>query len=297
MEEVKASLKQMMWFSMYKNQRIHRQVIIAKNKFRKALGYMINTQNPVLFLYTHNEQERKQEILFTIVSLNILPSVYFLYTCSYWLIDWFGVDTPIRLINFLILQWLWIFFSPVTEFLIFFSYIYWEKCVIFSPLFCYKINYNEWLVFLEQTDCDTFLHETGFHLLIFCLEFCFCIHVRDQPMLCYNVFIKLWYKSYSALENKLENVLLSGSICVRLLLFVSFLLLLFSHYVVSNSFATPWTVAHPAPLSMGFPRQEYWSGLPFPSPGDHPNPGTEPRSPALQADSLLLSEPPGEPCL
>ena len=51
-------------------------------------------------------------------------------------------------------------------------------------------------------------------------------------------------------------------------------------------FATPWTVAHQAPPSMGFTRQEYWSGLPFPSPGDRPNPGIEPRSPALQADSL-----------
>ena len=56
-------------------------------------------------------------------------------------------------------------------------------------------------------------------------------------------------------------------------------------------FVTPWTVAHQAPQSMGFSRQEYWSGLPFPSPGDLPNPGTEPRSPALQADSLP-SEPP-----
>ena len=57
---------------------------------------------------------------------------------------------------------------------------------------------------------------------------------------------------------------------------------------------TPWTVAHQAPLSMGFSRQEYWSGLPFPSPGDLPDPGTEPGSPALQADSLP-SEPPGKP--
>ena len=48
--------------------------------------------------------------------------------------------------------------------------------------------------------------------------------------------------------------------------------------------ATPWTVAGQASLSMGFSRQEYWSGLPFPSPGDLPNPGIEPRS-ALQADS------------
>ena len=51
--------------------------------------------------------------------------------------------------------------------------------------------------------------------------------------------------------------------------------------------STPWTVAHQAPLSMGFSRQEYWSGLPFPSPGDLPSPGREPGSPALQADSLL----------
>ena len=54
-------------------------------------------------------------------------------------------------------------------------------------------------------------------------------------------------------------------------------------------FATPWTVAHQAPLSIGFSRQEYWSGLPFPSPEDIPDPGIELRSPALQADSLLLS--------
>ena len=47
-------------------------------------------------------------------------------------------------------------------------------------------------------------------------------------------------------------------------------------------FATPWTVAYQAPPSMGFSRQEYWSGLPFPSPGDLPDPGIEPDSPALQ---------------
>ena len=50
--------------------------------------------------------------------------------------------------------------------------------------------------------------------------------------------------------------------------------------------ATPWTVAHQAPLPMGFSRQEYWSGFPCPPPEDLPNPGTEPGSPALQADSL-----------
>ena len=55
---------------------------------------------------------------------------------------------------------------------------------------------------------------------------------------------------------------------------------------------TPWTVAHQAPLSVEFSRQEYWGGLPFPSPVHLPNPGIEPESPTLQADSLP-SEPPG----
>ena len=59
-------------------------------------------------------------------------------------------------------------------------------------------------------------------------------------------------------------------------------------------FATPWTVAHQAPLPMGFSRQEYWSELPFPSPGDLPDPGIKLRSPTLQADALT-SEPPGKP--
>ena len=58
-------------------------------------------------------------------------------------------------------------------------------------------------------------------------------------------------------------------------------------------FVTLWTVGYQALLSMGFSRQEYWSGLPFPSPGDLPDPGIEPRSPTLQADALT-SEPPGK---
>ena len=58
-------------------------------------------------------------------------------------------------------------------------------------------------------------------------------------------------------------------------------------------FATSWTIAYHAPPSVGFYRQEYWSGLPFPSPGDLPNPGIEPGSPTLQADALP-SEPPGK---
>ena len=66
---------------------------------------------------------------------------------------------------------------------------------------------------------------------------------------------------------------------------------LLSHVLL---FVIPWTVAYQAPPSMEFSRQEYWSGLPFPSPGDLPNPGIEPRSPTLQAD-VLPSEPPGKP--
>ena len=57
----------------------------------------------------------------------------------------------------------------------------------------------------------------------------------------------------------------------------------------------PWTVAYQAPLSMGFSRQECWSGLPFPSSRDLPDPGIEPGSPTLQADALP-SEPSGKPC-
>ena len=63
--------------------------------------------------------------------------------------------------------------------------------------------------------------------------------------------------------------------------------------VMSDS-VTPWTVACQSPQSVEFSRQDYWSGLPFPSPGDLPDSGIEPRSPSLQADSLP-SEPPGKP--
>ena len=59
-------------------------------------------------------------------------------------------------------------------------------------------------------------------------------------------------------------------------------------------FATLWTVAYQASLSMGFSRQEYWSELPFPSSGDLPDPGIKPRSPTLEADALT-SKPPGKP--
>ena len=61
-------------------------------------------------------------------------------------------------------------------------------------------------------------------------------------------------------------------------------------------FVTPWTVAYQAPRSTGFSRQESWTGVPLPSPGDLSDPGIEPGSPAFQADALP-SEPPGKPCI
>ena len=66
--------------------------------------------------------------------------------------------------------------------------------------------------------------------------------------------------------------------------------------ILSNSFATPWTVACQPPLSMGFPRQEYWSRLPFPSPGDLSAPGIKSACPAL-VGRLFTTEPPGRPML
>ena len=60
-------------------------------------------------------------------------------------------------------------------------------------------------------------------------------------------------------------------------------------------FATPWTIAYQAPLSMEFSRQEYWNGLPFPSPGDLPEPGIEPGSPALQTDTVSPETPAKQP--
>ena len=65
---------------------------------------------------------------------------------------------------------------------------------------------------------------------------------------------------------------------------------------MSDSFATPWTVACQVPLSMRFPRQDYWSGLPFPSPGDLPSPEIEPTSPALEG-RFFTPELPGKPTI
>ena len=72
---------------------------------------------------------------------------------------------------------------------------------------------------------------------------------------------------------------------------------MFSPSVMSNSFPMPWRVARQAPLSMGFPSHEYWSGLPFPSPGDRSDPGIEPLSPVSPAlaGGFIITELQGKP--
>ena len=83
------------------------------------------------------------------------------------------------------------------------------------------------------------------------------------------------------------------SVYVYMYLYAACLLSCFSYV---RLFVTLWTVVHQAPLSMGFSRQEHWNGLPFPPPGDLPDPRIEPGSPMVQAD-CLPSEPPGKPQL
>ena len=85
----------------------------------------------------------------------------------------------------------------------------------------------------------------------------------------------------AALQKDLFPCGLLPRIPLGLLISVGWWWFLFSHYVVSDSFAALWAVAHWAPLPMEFPREEHWSGLPFPSPGDLPDSGMEPMSPAL----------------
>ena len=101
--------------------------------------------------------------------------------------------------------------------------------------------------------------------------------------------MNLRYKSTSSLEY-LRKILWTCSNCCCLVVTRACMLSRIW------AFVTSWTVACKAPLSMGFPRQEYWTRLPFSSPGDLPNPGIEPTSPAFQAD-FSTTEPSGKSCL
>ena len=93
-----------------------------------------------------------------------------------------------------------------------------------------------------------------------------------------------------ALQEMLKGIL---QVEIRKCSLIALLLLLLSSFSRVRLCVTLWTAAHQAPQSLGFSRQEFWSGLPFPSPRDLPDPEIKPRSPALQADASL-SEPPGK---
>ena len=103
-----------------------------------------------------------------------------------------------------------------------------------------------------------------------------CVHITGTH--------RMWWEEHNdlcVLHPQIHKTLL-GPVSILLLL-------LLSRWVLSDSFVTPWTVAHHAPLFSRFPRQECWSRLPFPSPGDLPDPETKHTSPALQAYSSSLS--------
>ena len=100
-----------------------------------------------------------------------------------------------------------------------------------------------------------------------------------QPSLCRTIFIALFPKPFPMLSMPPTALLLYSLSQHEPLCMLSHVWL----------FATSWAVTHQVPLSIAFPRQEYWSGLPFPSPGDLSHPGIEPRSAELQGDSLPLN--------
>ena len=124
----------------------------------------------------------------------------------------------------------------------------------------------------------------------------FVHHLVNSPII---KFPAEWGPPLSAaiLGSQSDSELLPGCLIYLWVLSTLYMLLLFSHQVVSDSFVTLWTVARQALLSRGFPRQEYWNRLLFPSPGDLPNPGIEPESPVSPAlaDGFFMTEPLGKP--
>ena len=106
------------------------------------------------------------------------------------------------------------------------------------------------------------------------------LRILYPPLFCslvvWEILYKAVLKSFSCLRIRIDSWYFHIVVCFQLLNPVQLL---------CDSMEQP----HQAPLSMGFPRQGYWSGLPFPSPGDLPDPGVRPRSPALQTDSLPLN--------
>ena len=131
-------------------------------------------------------------------------------------------------------------------------------------------------VLMNDPECKFCALWTSITTLAWTLFSCICRSAAEDTGL-----FKCCWGGHLTLESCLKIIDEYIQVC---LFFFFFLFLLVAK--LCPTLATPWTVACQAPLSMGFSRQEYWSGLPFPSPGGLPNPGTEPGSPALQADSL-----------
>ena len=117
---------------------------------------------------------------------------------------------------------------------------------------------------------------------------------------CFCLLYLFWFKDIDIIGTIVTEWLIRGMVFLnnsyyhlynlrKYVIIGNYTLLYLSGLVAKSclTVATPWTVVHRTPLYIGFSRQEYWSGQPFPSPGHLPKPGIEPGSPALQADSLL----------
>ena len=130
------------------------------------------------------------------------------------------------------------------------------------------IHFHHIRLFAILSDGELILSQSSFYTFSHTLSLCVSLSVRDTIFCSVAYFSIVTY--YCCLVTKL--------------LFVQSL-------KSSDTFVTLWTVTCQAPQSMGFPRQEYWSSLLFASPGDLPNPGIEPESPALQATALLSETP------
>ena len=148
---------------------------------------------------------------------------------------------------------------------------------MFSPLFAfdafYQASYWFFKTVLLQYNSDTIKHNHLLSSVVFGIVTGLCIYNNNQF---WNIFINSLAVTPISPQTP-DPLPCCCSVTKRVWLF-----------------GTPWTVAHQAPLSTGLPRQEYWSGLPFPSLGDLPNQGIEPESPAL-ADRFFTAEPPGKP--
>ena len=124
---------------------------------------------------------------------------------------------------------------------------------------------------------------------------CYVDDVNEEKLQCFLEFMQLfniiskdrrWWRYQNVLLDQTKGLFYLFLSLSMPILFIFVVVSLLSHIWL---FATPWTVAHQPPLSMGISRQDYWSGLPCPPPGDLPNPGFKPTPPALQVDSLPLS--------